>query len=42
MSLSQMAAVLLLLTLWLTSVANFGPVHTHMHVAKIPHARVSV
>lgn len=36
---SQMAEVLLL-TLWPTSVANFGPVHAHMHVSKIPHAPV--
>lgn len=25
-----------------TSVANFGPVHTHMHVSKIPHAQACV
>lgn len=30
--------VLLLLTLWLAAVADFGPVHTHTHISKIPHA----
>lgn len=36
---SQMAEVLLL-SLWSTSVAHFGPVHAHMHVSKILHSPV--